>query len=155
MARNQLINMKIILLKDVRNVGRIGEIKEVTSGYAANSLFPRKLAEIATPERIAQHEAMQEAHHKEEAARETVLISHIKEMSGAHLTITARTTPKGGLFKTITAVDIARLIREQKEVEIPAEVIKLDQPIKTAGEYGIGMAYKNIQGHITCSVTAL
>src|SRR3989344_8752926 len=57
--------MKVILLKDVRSVGQHGEVKSVADGYALNFLFPKKLAEPATEEKIRQLEARKKAHEAE------------------------------------------------------------------------------------------
>ena len=114
--------MKVILLKDVRGVGKYLEVKNVADGYAANFLFPQKLAEPATEEKVAQFERQKAAHAAELAKQEEQQDKKVLNLRGKKITISARATEKGGLFKTITAKDIAAEIRKLK-LEISEKAI--------------------------------
>lgn len=146
--------MKVIFLKDVRRVGRAGEIKDVADGYAANFLFPSKSAEPATPEKIAyiekQKQAAAEAAHKEEE----VLNKKVASLNGKSVTIPVRATPKGGLFKTVIAKDVSKAILAEHALEIPEESIVLDDPIKTVGEHSIRLVAKNKNADLRVVVAA-
>lgn len=133
--------MKVILLKDVKGVGRIHEVKEVADGYASNSLFPRKLAEIATPDKIAKLGAAKATHDKEVAAYEAELEAHIRSLADARIEISARATEKGGLFKSIGVPEIVRAIKDLGRFEIPATSIQLDHPLKTTGEHRVQLSH--------------
>src|SRR5258708_3880321 len=102
--------MKVILLKDVRGVGIHGDVKTVADGYAINKLFPSKLAEPATEEKMKQVESQKAA--RQEAAKkvEEQLDNKVLQLRGKKVVLQSRATEKGGLFKTIAAKDIVKAI---------------------------------------------
>lgn len=146
--------MKIILLKDIRNVGRKDEVKEVANGFASNFLLPQNFAVVATPEKVRALEKIKEAQSQKIAAQEAVLDDQIRSLMNQKIEIAVRTTPKGGLFKSITAADIACAIKEQKKAEIPESTIILSEPIKTIGEHTVKLQSKNTRAEMIFSVTA-
>ena len=129
--------MKIILLKDVRNVGARSEVKEVADGYARNFLFPKKLACPATDEKVSELEALRAQREAELKTEEERLDSTIHSLRGKTATIAARATEKGGLFKIISAEDVAKAIRAQHGLELPESAVHVAEPIKTLGEHAI------------------
>jgi large subunit ribosomal protein L9 len=147
--------MKVIMLKDVRGVGQRGTIIEAKDGYALNFLIPQRAAEQATPDKIAAFEAkqMQDAalHDKQAAALQSTLAS----LNGARVTIRARATEKGGLFKSITVPDIANAIQEQLKARLADEFIVLEKPLKQMGEYIIELRAMGAQSRVTLSIESL
>jgi len=131
--------MKIILLKDVRKVGHKDEIKNVADGYATNFLLPQNLAVAASPEKVAEIEKKQAATSAEKAQEEVALESAVRSLAGQKISVSARATPKGGLFKAITVSDIAKAVREQTQITLPERVIALEAPIKTTGEHEVAL----------------
>ncbi|MEI7719928.1 MAG: 50S ribosomal protein L9 [bacterium] len=129
--------MKVIFLKDVRGIGRAQEVKDVADGYAANFLFPRKLAEPATDQKIQQLESRKEALALAQKAKEAALGAQIQTLASTPLRLAARATEKGGLFKTIGPKDIAKAIKDQHLLDLPEEHILIAAPIKTVGEHTI------------------
>lgn len=146
--------MKVILLKDVRRVGQRNEIKNVADGYALNFLFPQKLAEPATPEKVAAFAAQTAA---EEAARqkeEEQLDNKVAMLRGKTETLAARATPKGGLFKSIVAKDILKAVLAQHSLELPEESVVVAEPIKTAGTHTVALKSKKQKAELTLEVKA-
>lgn len=131
--------MKVILLKDVRRVGQAGEVKSVADGYAINFLFPNKLAEPATDEKIKQVEAGKAAREAEQQKEKEQLDNKVAALRGKKVVIQARATEKGGLFKSITSKDIAKAILAEHSLEIPEENIS-SEPIKTIGEHTVSVS---------------
>ncbi len=132
--------MKVILLKDVAKVGKIHEVKEVSDGYALNSLIPRGLAQLATPEVLARHlrerEAAIEKHTRDEVSFHHVLSN--LEQSGVSVSVPADT--KGHVYKKIDTRTLAEIMtRETKHVCRPEEIL-LDAPLKTTGIYSVTFA---------------
>src|SRR5882724_3797131 len=127
--------MKVILLKDVRGVGQHGEVKNVADGYAINKLFPQKLAEPATDEKIKKFELMRVEHEAAIAKEEEQLGNKIKALNGKKVTITAKATEKGGLFKGIGEKEVAKAILAEHSLEISVDLMTIDEPIKTVGEH--------------------
>lgn len=135
--------MKVILLKDVRGVGQHGEIKTVADGYAINGLFPKKLAEAATPEKIAQYEAKKAEREAEAQKEQEQLDNKVAALRGKKVTISGRATEKGGLFKAVHERDVAKAILAEHALEIPEGSISFPEPIKTVGEHVVALASKS------------
>ena len=127
--------MEIILLQDVDKLGQKGEVATVSEGYARNYLLPRKLAERATPGRIAQVRKMME----EKAAqirREAERADDTRDLlSKTVLTITAAVGSSDRLFGSVTSQDIADAIYAARNIRIDKRSIDLEEPIKTAGSH--------------------
>lgn len=149
-----LFYMRVILLKDVRKIGQHGEVKDVSEGYANNYLFPQKLAEPATDEKLAQHAAKIAAHEAEVAKLEEQLAKKIQMLHGKKITITARATEKGGLFKSITEKDIVKAVRGEHSLEIPESAITSAIHIKTLGEHTLGLKSKTAKADLTVAIVA-
>lgn len=135
-------------------MGQHGEIKNVSDGYASNFLFPQKLAVPATEEKVAEHAAQLAAREADTAKQEEQLAGKINMLRGKNITITARATEKGGLFKSITPKDIAKAIRTEYSLEIPETAIASAVHIKTVGEHQIELKSKTGKGGITATIVA-
>ncbi len=146
--------MKVILIKDVAKVGQHGMIKEVSNGYALNFLIARGLAIQATPEKLAAYEAAQKREVEARDREREALVKAIQGLEGARVEIVARATEKGGLFKSVTAADIAQAILDQKRVHVSQEVIVFQKPIKQTGEHSISIASGDAKAHFTLSIVA-
>lgn len=129
--------MKVILLHDVPNIGRKYDIKNVSDGYARNFLFPRKLAQIATTQNIQVIEKQKKQHEQEKEIQKDILKKNIEVLEGLEISITKKTNEKGHLFAGINKEDVAKILKEQKHIDIPADIIELEKPIKEIGEYKI------------------
>ena len=127
--------MKVILLKDVRRVGQHGEVKNVADGYATNFLFPNKLAEPATEEKMKQAEAGKAAREAQAAKAKEQLDNKVAALRGKKVVLQARATEKGGLFKTITGKEISKAILAEHSLEISEDDISFSEPIKTVGDH--------------------
>jgi large subunit ribosomal protein L9 len=127
--------MEIILLQDVEKLGKKGEVAHVSDGYARNYLFPRKLAEMATPARIAVvRQAMEEkaAHARREAER----ADETRDLlSKTVLTIPAPVGSGERLFGSVTNQDVADAIYAARKIRVDKRNVDLEEPIKTLGTY--------------------
>jgi large subunit ribosomal protein L9 len=127
--------MEIILLQDVEKLGKKGDVANVAEGYARNFLLPRKLAQMATPGRVAAaKQAMEEraavARRVAERADET------REMlAKTVLTITAPVGTSDRLFGSVTNQDIAEAIYQARKLRVDKHDVDLEEPIKTVGTY--------------------
>ena len=129
--------MEVILLKDVRGLGKAGEKVKASDGYARNMLFPRKLAMEATPANLKALERKQqelEAHiAMEKAAAEELK----KNLENASVVVSAKGGENGRLFGAVTAADISAALKEQMNVDVDKKKIDLDAPIKAEGSYTV------------------
>lgn len=145
--------MKVILLKDVRGCGQANTIVEVAQGYAANFLLPHKYAIAATDDKVKEMEGKKAQHEAAKAEAEEQLSKKVKSLEGKSVTITARATEKGGLFKALGAADISKAIRAEHSLEIPEASIDAD-PIKTVGEHKVRLSSKNSKAELTIIIAA-
>ncbi len=147
--------MKVIMLKDVKGVGQRGKIVEVKDGYAYNFLIPHKAAEQATPEKIASYNARVS---QENAVREqqgAILKMAVESLNGKTVSVTARATEKGGLFKSLAVADIVRAILDQLNIHIPETAVELEKPIKQTGEHAIKIKAADAAASIVLSVQSV
>ncbi len=128
--------IKVILTEDVPDLGRAGDVCAVSDGYARNCLLKNKLAVVATPEKIAQHEERiaKERQRREERRKRAERI--VKLLDGKTVSLTAK-DDHGTLFAAITEKDIAGELSELSGEEVPLEVIKLEKSIKKVGEHKV------------------
>ena len=146
--------MKVVFLKDVRGVGQRHEVKNVADGYATNYLFKNKLAEPATEDKIKQIEAQKEAIAEAQRKEDEVLDKKVLSLKGKTVSISAKATEKGGLFKGITEKDIAKAILGEHSLQIPEDSITLANPVKTTGEHKVTLESKNQKVDMTLVVSA-
>jgi large subunit ribosomal protein L9 len=129
--------MDVILLSDVEKVGLRGEVVSVARGYARNYLLPRRLAEPATPTRVAELER-REAQRARHEARTFEHAQEIAELLGKTvLRFEVKAGPTGALFGSVTPTDIADEIWRARKVRVDRRKIGLDDPIKRIGRYEV------------------
>ena len=126
----------------------------MADGYAVNFLFRKKLAEPATEDKITQVETQKAARVEEARREEEALDKKIAMLRGKKVTITARATEKGGLFKAIGEKDALQAIRAEHSLELPPSSITFPEPIKTLGEHRALLSSKNEKTEIVVSVSA-
>lgn len=130
--------MKVILQKDIANLGEAGDIKEVADGYARNYLLPKKLVIVAneTSQRAIEHQKKLIKIKKEKRKKQSEKLS--ESLAGIELRIAAQVGEEEKLFGSVTSMDIARELKELG-YEIDKRRIHLDEPIKKTGEYDISI----------------
>ena len=137
----------------MRGCGQANTIVDVAQGYAANFLLPHKYAIAATEEKVKEMEGKKAQAEAQKQKEEEELSTKVKSLEGKKVTITARATEKGGLFKALGAADIAKAIRAELSLEIPESSITTD-PIKTTGEHKVRLNSKNSKAELTVIIAA-
>ena len=129
--------MDVILLRDVEKVGLRGDVVAVSRGYMRNYLGPRKLAQEATPARVAELEKRetQRARHEAQSFEDAQKIA--EELGKAELRFDVNAGPQGTLFGSVTATDVADEIWEKLKIRVDRRKIDLSEPIKRIGRYAI------------------
>lgn len=125
----------MILLQDIKNLGKKGEVKEVSDGHARNFLLPKKLAERATPELVQKVQAQEKQRvekEKEEMDKKKKLAESLR---GKKFTLKAK-DKKGKLFGSITAKQISEKLAENGFV-IWEKCLNISKPLKELGEHRI------------------
>ncbi|HEU5477181.1 MAG TPA: 50S ribosomal protein L9 [Gaiellaceae bacterium] len=131
--------MEVILLSDVDHVGLRGDVVSVARGYARNYLLPRRLAEEATPARVAELQKRDTLRARHEA-KSTEQANEIAEaLSKTVLRFEVKAGPTGSLFGSVTPTDIADEIWSSKKIRVDRRKIETD-PIKRIGRYEVPIA---------------
>ncbi|MGZ3773739.1 MAG: 50S ribosomal protein L9 [Pseudobdellovibrionaceae bacterium] len=144
--------MKVILQKDVKDVGRVGELVNVSEGFARNFLFPRKLAAEATEKRVKEYEHLKrvaEAKKKKALAERQDILSKINGTTVA-FKMAAGETDK--LFGTVTTTDISKELQKMGH-SVDRRDIHLEEPIKILGQHKAIVRFsENMEATIQISV---
>lgn len=127
--------MKIVLKEDVKNIGKKGDIKEVSDGYARNYLLPRDLAEIATPQAIKMAENLKKQRVEGETKKIKALEKMADSIKGIKVEIKEKAKEDGKLFGSVKAERIAEELSKKSNAGLDKDMIMLDEPIKKIGEY--------------------
>lgn len=146
--------MKVVFLKDVGGVGARGTLKEVADGYALNFLIPNKLAEQATPDKVAKVQGEVQAHADKEKEREAIGGAQAKRLDGARVTIKAKANEKGHLYKQLSAEDVAQALKTDLKEDVPAASIHFDDHIKQVGESQATVKIGSHSSRITVATVA-
>jgi large subunit ribosomal protein L9 len=127
--------MQVILIQDVNNLGGANELVNVKNGYARNYLIPGKFAIEANPSNLKQLEERRKQLTKKEDKLLAELNNVISVLQGSPLKIGAKTGTSGKIFGSVTSVQIARAIKEQKGYEIDRRRIHIIDDVKELGSY--------------------
>ena len=144
--------MKIILLQNVKKLGRVGDIKEVAEGYARNLLFPKKLAEPATAEGVKNVEMRKAEERATEEAEKKRLLELATKLKNRKISLRMK-AKDGKLFGSISAKNIAVEL-EKEDLAVPENCIILKEVLKKIGTYSVGIRLaKNIDTKIELEVS--
>jgi len=127
--------MKIILLEDVRKLGKKFEVKDVSDGYARNFLFVNKFAEPATPEALRKLEAMKAEHDKNYRELQKHLHEIAQKIEGTRLEFELKADKTGAIFGSVNKESILKALRDHKLISAERPEIDLKYPLKEVGEY--------------------
>ena len=132
--------MKVLLIEDINKLGWLGDVVEVSTGYARNYLLPRRLAVIPTEANLRSL-AEEKAKRSEERIHEQKRLEKAAAaVEGAEAVIAAKANEQGNLFGSITAGDIAANLREQG-FEVADEVVQLPEHIKDLGTHPVKLQF--------------
>jgi large subunit ribosomal protein L9 len=126
--------MEVVLLKEVKRLGKPGDVKRVADGYARNYLIPRGLAVLATE--TARHRVFEEAQvvERQESSEKADAEAQAAKVDKAQLVFKAKVGESGRLYGSITNAQIAQQLSEQVGIEIDKRKVALDEPIKEVGK---------------------
>lgn len=127
--------MQVILIQDVNNLGGAHELVTVKDGYGRNYLIPHKFAVEASPSNLKQLEERKKQVAKKEEKLLAEINSVVSVLQSSPLKIGAKTGTSGKIFGSVTSVQIARAIREQKGYEIDRRRITIPDEVKELGTY--------------------
>ena len=135
--------MQVILIQDVNNLGGVNELVTVKNGYGRNYLIPSKQAIEASPSNMKMMEEKKKQQAKKEAKLLTELNNVIAVLKDGALKIGAKTGTSGKIFGSVTSVQIARAIKEQKGYEIDRRRITIIDEVKELGTFKASIVFGN------------
>jgi large subunit ribosomal protein L9 len=130
-------HMKVVLIQDVPNLGKAGEIKEVSDGYGRNYLLPKGFASLATKGLIKQAQERADAQRKRDAKNRSDAEAVAGRINGQTLRFQVRVGELDRLYGSITNGDVAEKLQQQLGIEVDRRKIDLGDPIKRAGVYSV------------------
>lgn len=146
--------MKVILIKDVKGIGRAHEQVEAKDGHALNYLIPQKFAIAATPTAIKEA-SLRQKQAKDRATVDTALLAqNIAALAEARIVIKTKANEKGHLYDAVGAPEISAAAKEQSHIDLPEDAIKLEKPIKELGTFDVPVAAGEVFGKFSIIVEA-
>ena len=135
--------MQVILIQDVNNLGGVNELVSVKNGYGRNYLIPQKFAIEASPSNIKMMEEKKKQQGKKEAKLLAEVNNVIAVLRDGALKVGAKTGTSGKIFGSVTSVQLARAIREQKGYEIDRRRIQIIDEVKELGTFKAKIDFGN------------
>ena len=145
--------MKVILTQDVPKLGKKGEIKEVSDGYARNFLYPRHLAIEGTAQNVKEAESKLERAEKKKDREKDQALQLKASLEGKRLVLAEKTGGGTKLFGAVTSKEISEIIKSSFNLDIDKKKIEIKEPIKHLGEYPVKLKlYPEVQAEIIIEV---
>ena len=146
--------MRVLLTKDVDNLGRAGDVREVADGYGRNFLLRRKLAVAAGKGAEAEAKRLREAAVKRETKDRNDAQAVADEIDNKTVVVRLKVGAEDKAFGSITNQDIAAALKAQHRVEIDRHKIDLKEPIKALGEHQVSLKlHRDVNAHVNVIVT--
>ena len=125
--------MKVVLLKDVRNMGKRDDILTVSDGYARNFLFPQKLAAEATPGTLKEIERKRAAQDAREAEQKAEAQAKAELLKNKVIVLQVKCGEKGRLYGSVTSAEVAEALEKQHGIKADKRKIDIGDPIREVG----------------------
>ena len=129
--------MKVILLKDVKSLGKKGDIVEVSNGYARNSLLPKKFAAEVTSDNLNDLKLQKQNDEKIAAEKKKSAKEMAEKLESISVEGQLKIGDGGRIFGSISSKELAELLKKQHDIDIDKKKIVLKDPIKAIGQYKI------------------
>ena len=146
--------MKVLLLADVKALGKKGDVVNTSDGYARNFLFPKKLAVEAGAQVMSEIKSRDEAAARKVALETESAKQTAKKLESITVKLRAQSGADGKLYGAITTREVAEQLKAQFDIDVDRRKISLPEPIKAYGSYSLDVKlYTDISGKINIVVT--
>jgi large subunit ribosomal protein L9 len=135
-----MANVKLLLKESIKHVGRVGDIVEVSPGYARNYLLPKDLAVQPTPNNVKKVEARRQEIERMERERREQQAAMLEQLKAVEVHLERRANEQGHLFGSVTATDIAKQLQAQK-FNVIAEDINLPGRLDRISDYVVRIKF--------------
>ena len=129
--------MKVLFKKDVRDVARAGQVKDVADGYARNFLIPRGLAVAATSSALKEVADLQALAARHAAEEEKAALELKERLEAQPVTIEAKAGAQGRLYGSVTTADVAAAIQKQVGASVERRDLEIAEPVRQVGSYQV------------------
>ncbi len=147
--------MKVILLSDIKGVGKKDQIINANDGYARNFLFPKKLAVEANSGNLANLKSKQDSNKYRRDMQKEEAIKIADRLNKLELTIKVKAGENGKIFGGVTAKEISENLKAQYQIEVDKKKINLSETIKTLGTRTVEIKlYEGVIGNLKISVVS-
>jgi len=141
--------MKVVLLDNIKGIGQVGDVKNVSDGYARNMLLPRGLAKPVTEGLLKDIEALKAKKLQAIALAHAEAQKLAEKINGTKIQLTGKANEQGTLFAGIEAHQIAQTLSKTAGIQIDAAALELPEHIKTLGEHSIRV---NLSADVTADI---
>ena len=140
--------MKVIIIKDIKKVGRQGDVVEVKDGYARNYLIPQGLALLANENNMMRLEKIKKMHMLKEEKEQQEALKMKEKLDNISITISVEAKDDGATYGSVNEANIAKALKEEG-FEIERKKINLDAPIKKLGVYNVEIKlYRDVEAKL-------
>ncbi len=145
--------MKVILLQDVKDIGKRDDIVNVSDGYARNFLFPRKWAMEATENAVKVVERKREAERRKEAEARAAAEETAAKLKNKVVVLKVKCGEKGRLYGSVTAQEVADAIKAGYGVDVDKRKVEIKDPVRQLGDYEVTVRlYPNVSSRMLLRV---
>ncbi len=144
--------MRVLLLKDVKGLGKAGDVKEVAGGYASNYLLPNKLAQPVTEGSVKMAEQVREAEKRKLDRKANESKTLAAKLDGQTVVLKARSGEGDRLYGSITSQDVADALAKSTGLTIEKRYLELEHPIKSLGHHSVTL---KLGGGFTANVSVV
>ncbi|MCL4210335.1 MAG: 50S ribosomal protein L9 [Phycisphaeraceae bacterium] len=142
-------SLELLLIENVENLGIVGDVVKVRSGYARNFLLPHGLAEAPTKKRLAELQERRKRVQEELAQQRQARVALHARMAGLEVRITRSCNDQGMLYGSVSQRDISDALIEAG-YDVPIRAVRLGQPIKRVGDYHVPIQFER---DLRCDIT--
>ena len=146
--------MKVILIKDVKGIGRAHDTIDAADGYAFNFLIPKKLAIPATPTATKEAELRIKQRVDRTKIDSKLLEENIAALAEARIVIRTKANEKGHLYDAVGEPEIKKAVKEQAHVDLSNDAIKLEKPFKELGTFDVPVSAAGAFGKFSITIEA-
>lgn len=145
--------MKVILLQDIKGVGKKDEVINASDGYARNFLLPKKMGVEANAENMSKLKAKQDSNNYKKSVEKEKALDIAEKLKTITLKISVKSGENQKIFGSITAKEIAENLKEQYKIEIDKKKIDLKEPIKVLGVNTVSVKlFEGVMGSLKVQV---
>ena len=146
--------MKVILLRDVKGMGKTHDLVEAKDGHALNYLIPKKLAIPATPTAMKEAELRRRQSADRSLIDAALIVQNLATLAEMRVVIKMKANEKGHLYDAVGANDISRAVKEQARIDLPVDAIRLEKPIKELGVFDVPISAADTFGKFSITIEA-